>query len=675
MNSGKIEENDRGENHARGWEDQERPHHLDPKLVILFALGAVHVAITLLVTVPGYISIDEAIYHYMMKSFAATGGLEVWTGYQEFPSWELTHRFLRIHSGRPVSQYPYLFPVVAMPFYLVWGFYGLFLVNSAAFVGTVALCFGIARRLFGDRDLALNSCLILVLAGFSWEYSQSAWPHSTAVLLVTASFYFMVRAYWDEAASSRSLFWAAAAGLTAGFAPGIRMDAFLVIPCIILPFLYARPWMPRHAAAVALAVLPGLAILSITNYIKFGVLSPFSYGTSMTGHTYKLPYLLVGTALAAVAVTWTLSRPTVIERVKRHIRPMAWAGFACLVLVVALPQTRDLLHKVIAGAYMMLVDLRTVDPNLWEPSLRRTAAGGLVYLGGMKKAFLQSMPYLTILVLPLVGLVRRKEDAPALSLLFLVPACVIGFFSYMKDHGGLSLNLRYFLPVLPFTSILTAYAIRHMQTRWDVRLTPTLLAASAVPAVCLYVLTVLGIQPAFRNQELGLLFTPLPVALAVLLFALCGELFPEETAPLMRKPAAVALVMALTWSAVVAFSYDYPLHRNQRVTNYSYGGMILKVVPENSIFFTAPYIDPFMRLIEKDRVRIALPGQDKFKDLPKLVEFHLKAGRKVFAAFPIQYWNELKEGPLAPYSVTPVWDFPGSFVGEVSMPGPEGAGS
>jgi hypothetical protein len=121
----------------------------------------------------------------------------------------------------------------------------------------------------------------------------------------------------------------------------------------------------------------------------------------------------------------------------------------------------------------------------------------------------------------------------------------------------------------------------------------------------------------------------------------------------------------------VAFSYDYPRHREQRAKNYSIGGQALQIVPPDSVFFTAPYIDPFLRLIEQDRVRIALPAQDNFADFPKIVEFYLNKGKRVFAIFPNRFWTTLKEGPLAPYRITPVMRFPGSHMAEISLK-PEG---
>ena len=124
-------------------------------------------AFTFFVTVPGHVSVDEGTYHMMVKNFSRTGTLGIWNGYDEFPSIELQAAGnLRSHDGRLVSQYPYLYPVLATPFYWLAGYRGLFFLNSLAFLGTILVCYALARSLFDDRQLALNACLILSLATY-----------------------------------------------------------------------------------------------------------------------------------------------------------------------------------------------------------------------------------------------------------------------------------------------------------------------------------------------------------------------------------------------------------------------------------------------------------------------------------------------------------------------------
>jgi len=640
------------------------------KILALVVLGLAHFAASIWFVAPGYLSIDEAIYHMMLKNFAATGGLEVWTGYQEFPSWELAHQFLRIHFGRPVSQYPYLFPVLGLPFFKLAGFYGLFILNSLAFVGVAALCFGVAYTFFKDVDLALNSCLVLILCTFAWEYSQAGWPHTISLLFILGAFYSAIKAFLNEPPSRRWLY-ALAAGLVAGFAPGIRMDAFLILPCILLPFLFAKPWRPMEAILICLAAAPGLTILSITNYIKFGVMSPFSYGTALSGHTPSVPIPLVVGAGGVILAVWVITREALAPVTRYRWRVLLGAVLAGLILLVLVPQLRETAVKELNGVNIMWVDLRFLDLNAVEPALSRTPQGGLMYMRALKKSLLQSMPYLAVLVLPLIAVMRRKEDFARLVILLLPLAVITSFFAYTKDHGGLCLNLRFFLPVLPFTSILTAYAMRHMHTKWKMQIAPVSWICLILLTIAAYLLFVEDLISSLEEMEFALLVVPLLISGFLLCLLVSGEVLKVQGAELLQKGAWTLLIVALSWSTAVAFSYDYPRHREQRAKNYSIGGQALQIVPPDSVFFTAPYIDPFLRLIEQDRVRIALPAQDNFADFPKIVEFYLNKGKRVFAIFPNRFWTTLKEGPLAPYRITPVMRFPGSHMAEISLK-PEG---
>jgi len=487
----------------------------------------------------------------------------------------------------------------------------------------------------------------------------------TSLLFISGAFYLAVRAFFGAPGRQRWL-WAIAAGLVVGFAPGIRMDAFLILPCILLPFLFARPWRPIEALLICLAAVPGITILSITNYIKFGVPSPFSYGTGPSGHTPAVPIPLVAGAGGILLAAWIMTREALAPLMKYRGRILLGFALVCLMLLALVPQLRETVQKALNGANIMLVDLRFLDPAAVEPAMSRTSQGGVLYLGALKKSLLQSMPYLTVLVLPLIALIRREENFVRLAILLLPLAVVTSFFAYTKDHGGLCLNLRFFLPVLPFTSILTAYAMRHMHSEWQAKIGLLGWICLTVLTIAAYLVSVEELINSFEELEFTLLVVPLLIAGFLLCLVVAGELLKVQGVELLQKAAWALLIVAMSWSGAVAFFHDYPKHREQRATNYSVGGRALQVVPPDSVFFTAPFIDPFMGLIEQDRVRIALPGQDNFADFPKIVEFYLKKGKRVFAVFPNPYWANLKAGSLAAYVVKPVLQFPGSYLAEIS---------
>jgi 4-amino-4-deoxy-L-arabinose transferase-like glycosyltransferase len=638
------------------------------KISILLALGLVHILVTLFFIVPGYLSIDEVVYDLSTKSFSQTGGFEVRNGYRELPSPEMHHEFFPPHNGRLVAQYPYLFSVLATPMYLIAGFYGLFVVNAIAFVGVVLLCYGIANRLLRDRNLALNACLILVLCTFAWEYSQAAWPHMTSVLFISAAIYCAVRSYIAET-KREALRWAVGAGLAAGLGPSIRMEAALLPPALLLPFLFARPWRPAEALAIVAGTLPGLAAFGFANYEKFGGLSPFSYG----GPIIISPWLIAA-ILGLLILGWVITRTPWQGALEKHRIKLFWAAAAALAGLLVVPQARSFLLYMWGNFWVSVGDVRSLDASLILPAMTRSSGGGVVYIGAQKKALLQSLPFLVVLVAPIARVLRGEEDYPALLILLLLPITVIGYYAYAFYYsgglaGGLCLNYRYALPILPLLAILAAYGIERMKDRWGRPLTFRNAAILCFLTALVYFLFVRRLSSSLNDLEFPLLDIPLFIAGALFVVLLVGEIVQGDVMRVLRPVVWAILIIALAWSSLVAFFYDFPKHREQRARNYYTGGAVRRVVAPSSIFFTFPVIDPFMRVIENRHVGLAFPGRDHFKDFPRLVSGHLAAGRRVYGAFYNATWNRLKAGPLAKYTLIPRLEpMPGFMIAEITLP-------
>jgi len=630
-------------------------------IVLLAGLAVLQLAVSWWLLTPGYFFLDEVWYHWMTRDFSATGTLELWNGYDELPSIELTHANIPVRQGRIVSRYPYPFPALAVPFYRAFGYTGLIILNSLAFVGAIILCFGIARRLFRDDNLASLSCLIFAFATFTWEYSQGAWSHITALLFLEAAFYLMILAY-DRAGSRSALVWAAFSGLVAGFGPGIRIDNALALPGLLAPFLFARPWRPLEALSFILGTVPGLAVLGWTNLIKFGRFNPLDYGDG----TY-LSWGLPTAAAVVVAAAWTLSRPFADEFVRRRRLVLAAIGIVVLAAAFVLPSSQSLLKRGLGNFWVSVVDVRAVDPIVLAP-FERSADGEKVYIGGMRRSLVQSLPYLSLLLLPVLRLYRGRPDAAATLMLLVIPLTFVAYFSlFTHGYGGLGYNFRYLIPVMPFVAILSAYALREMKIAWG---HPPNLILLLVPAVFTAgaFFTSAGRPGVLPNQlEFPLLVAPLVMAGAVLCLILLGEIVTTEGARAIRGAAWVAATIAITWAGLVAFFYDFPHHRDLRIDNVRLADTALRMVPTNSLYFADPILSP--SIVDNRTIRIAFPSRDRGKDFPMLLEFHLKAGRRAFAAFPADFWKSLKGGPLQDYDVIPMCLLPAGIVlGEITPP-------
>lgn len=623
-------------------------------LLILFALS--HLLISIFTIIPGYLSIDEVTYHLMAKNYSESGGLEIWNGYREFPSPELESKFIFARKGRLVSQYPYVYPVLCLPFFRIWGYRGLFVINAIAFLGIVALCYIIAKKLFNDKNLAFNACFIFTLATFSWEYSQAAWPHAIETLFLMTAFFFFICSF-NEKKMKVALIMSLTCGFIIGFAAGIRLDAIFVLPCFIILFLFFKPYRPWPALSVCFGALPGLSVISATNYVKFGVLSPLSYGRSIgsfTGLSELTQYFpFAGLIAIVIIVVWILNRYPVTAILQGYKRPAIVIFLLFIVACVMIPGINTKAGKSLNGAYQLIVDFRVRDLDIKEGGLTRSKGGGMIYMGGLKKSLLQSCPYLVVLTLPFLKITRRENESIQVIMLFLIPFVFVSFYSYRNGwHGGLCLNLRYFIPILPFTSILTAHAWRDLSKSLDWRWGKfSFLTCIITTSIFLFLYQ----WPAtIHQEEFPFLTVPLLIALTLIIFLIGRIKFAKSNWHFVSRATLIALFTAMVWSGLVAYLYDYPLARRFRQYNFNVADNAAKIVSNNSILFTNDP-EPFFGLVKKLRVRIAIPTNDNFSDFKELIAFHLQKGHSVYTAFNSPRWEDIQKRELLnSFNVTPI---------------------
>jgi 4-amino-4-deoxy-L-arabinose transferase-like glycosyltransferase len=634
---------------------------LKVKYYILAVFLVLHLLYSLFCVIPGCLIIDDVTYSQMAKNFADSQSLEIWNGYQEFPSRELVGLGqLRAYNGRLVAQYPYFYPVLAWPFYRLAGFHGLFLLNSLAFLIILLMVYLLTRKLFADENLALNACLIFIFADFAWEYSQAIWPHALSTLFVVSATYCAVCAsYAARARSSAGL--AMIAGLLVGLGAGVHLSVFFGFPVMVIILLLACPWSRWAVTAFLLGTLPGLGLLSATNFRKFGTFSPFSYG-NVGGPTRGIgPYLpLVSFGLLALVMVWLCLQPRFRKIFAKHL----WLSLSLVILLggIALyqPSARNFGHKLWHGAHKIVVDLRVPENAALEPIQTRSPGGAILYVDGLKKSLVQSSPYLVILLLPLAAMVRREKDSIPLLALFLVPATFTGVFSYFAWHGGPCVNMRYLVPILPFTAILSAYAWREMSlgtgSFWG------WLAAAGAGLLALGLWHATSTPLSLEQQEAIYLKWPLVLAACLTLATLPLVFFRREKMALVRGLAVVLTVLALTWSGLVAFFHDYPWALRKRAYHYTVSQTMGAIIPPDSLL-VAQYPDPFYGLIEAGKVRLAIPRSvvpgagDDFADFGALIHFHLAHDRAVFAAFLPVVWEEItRRGLLHGYTIVGAWE-------------------
>ncbi|MCH8998747.1 MAG: hypothetical protein IID48_10905, partial [Proteobacteria bacterium] len=430
------------------------------------------------------------------------------------------------------------------------------------------------------------------------------------------------------------------------------------VPALVVPFIFVRPWRPWCALAACLGTVPGLAVLAATNDAKFGVFSAFAYSPNASGGAVDprsyLTVALVG--LAFLAVAWVISRHrgSVNARLGRWL---PWAGLAALTgIVLFVPTLQSFVYRMADGLFQLLVDLRVRDLDYAHGGLTRGPGGGLIYIGGLKKALLQSCPYLVMLAVPMAMLVRGTKDGLSLGALLLTPAAFVAAYGYFAWDGGQSLNLRYFTPMLPFTSVLAAFAWREITRDLPASRRRLAIVAGAAAGALYGAFVIVGPMAVWgpmtiERQEIVFLTLPLVIAVFALAFVLAQMIEPGEA---VRSAAAASLAVALVWSGMVAFTYDFPRADGVRKARGAFSQTLARVIQADSVVLTInPHL--FYGLPDDLRVRIAQPWQDDFQGLRPLVEISLDRDQAVYAWMTETMERTVRErGSFDAFAVVPL---------------------
>lgn len=559
----------------------------------LLALSVAHVLFTLFVNVPGYLTWDSGTYHLMVRTLLHTGSFFIDNDYESIASPLLAVAQTVPHGGHLVSQYPEYYTFLALPFFAVFGFQGFTVLNSLAFFGTCALIWRIARWFSPCADASVAAVVIYAMATFAWEFTQSSYPHLTSTFLVVLACWLAWGAWLEQPETApdrprRGLARYALAGLVFGIAVGVRLDS--LFGALALGVILIHGGRIRWTAGLAMfaGALPAVLGLAWINLVKFGAFSPITYGRAENaGNTASiLLYLPVAAIVVALIALYVFQARRKVRLERKYLILLGLAAGAGLVF---LPFGQRFLH----GVFQLVVDLR-IRPLSYEPALSRSPGNAVVYFGNVKKALLESSPYLVLIILPaLSGLLRGSYGVR--WLLWLVPLGFIGFYGFFAWHGSVGLNMRYFNPALPFLAILASHEWLRLRPVFVQR--RILYGAGIVVAWCVSVFFLLLHVRSLEQQETYLLNVSLALAgaLAILQIARYSKL--ENT--WIKRCMAVVFLFSLIWSSAVVLSRDYMMSRSVRGYFLNAAVWTEEALPQNAVILTH---SPDMTWVLLDRV-------------------------------------------------------------------------
>lgn len=615
-----------------------------PLIFLTFlGLGALGL-VTFLVTEPGFLSPDAGAYHIMASSFEATGGFDIENGYagSESPLLQMIH--FRPHEGRLVSQYPEFWTALASIFYPWLGYQGFFFISALSFLGVVYFTWSLGRELFDSWETGTLAAFILVFGSFMGVWSQSSYPHVFSTLLMLT----VCRALL-QGAKSGGLLWFVLAGISFGISLGVRTDSFLLVAPLVVFFVFWPKTRWQQVAAFFGGAFPWLAILSWINYVKFGRWSFLSYGN--TDHVHNRaesfgPLLVVG--LICFCLFWAGWRARGRKQLMLHA---AWLLVIGGWLIFGSVATGFAVHP-LHGILQLLVESRLRPLGLVEDgALERTASGALVYFDHVKKALLQSCPWVLITFFSLRFLLRSGPESRALLWLWSLPAVFLLFFGMMGWHGSIAHNMRYLTPILPFLAILLAWQLHGLLP--SANLGTWLLRMGGLFIFFVGIQLVFLTGKSVARQEVIFLTLPLLLALAGGVGWLFRDRFPRTVAGLI-----LGLVV---WSGAVAWTQDYQVMNRCHAGTAEYSTFVRERSDGGSIIFAQ--IPPYGAYIPRERRVLANPSFGNAEDIEALILEANRSGQPVFwiqekgnlspPSGRMQQWNWHELGRLPEEAVDP----------------------
>lgn len=578
----------------------------------------------------GHFIIDEGVYHLMAHNVNRGSWIHIDNGYEVFPYYPFTLRFLKANGLELASQYPPLFPVISSLFVKFLGVKGLILTSILSHFASIWIVFSVAKSVFKS---ASQSALVAVIYGFgtfSLVYAFSAFSQSLAMLLILLSVSPLIR---DRDLQNSDF---VISGLFTGLACLTRIDCLLVVVAIGCWILWVFPFRQAivYGLRVVFGMVPSVIILAQINYLKFGVLNPLSYGSN-TGNVSLSAHLMLFLTLLSVTLFICITKSSWYQYLQVKTKSFIWLGFSLLAMLVMWIIAFDTMEKALRGISGLLVDMRLLAISVPGPAMYFGPEGTVMYAGENKKALLQSLPLLSVGLLlgGVYSIMNRKKDNGHSLLLWLTAALTMLPFLLLGWHGGLSYNQRYFLPAIPSLLLLSFLVFREC---FSISRLLVYLMAGAVISVALFVLS--SVFPAIPFWGPCELLIPIVLSLMVF-FAGCNLIFSSSEVTQKAHCTTVFLVsVSVVWGIMTTLS-DLNSAHVRREESVRIGQWTEDLLDSKSILITN-YPDPYFGNI-KNEVKFANPVLDEFVSMQAILKQADQNHYKIYVSLPKKVLEEM----------------------------------
>ena len=522
---------------------------------------------------------DSYVHAEMARAFAESGAFHIAdnNGVAGAPALQP----ISTHALGDIAypQYPSGYGVVAAPFYAAFGLRGLVILNAISGGLVLALAYRLASKLY-NRNIAALSVFILAGATYFFNYAFGIWPHMFSVFLWLAIVVLTLDAHYDDRWRAR-IIRITAAGLITGFGAAIRVDVILAAPVVYLWLrLFARPHDRITPLTFLVSLAPGLIAAASMNAAKFGLFSPFYYGPnpgpdSLSRYLWLVPLLAV-TGLGSLVINIPKTVNDVYQRFDIKHLLIAAGVVITVIFILGFSFISNYLYSI----YVLVVDLQLYNGYYVQTGVERNEYGSLLFWGFPKRALLQSLPFATLLIIPVVEIFRGQR-LMAHSLCALCICAPICFYGLNQWHGGGSYNMRYFLPAVPFIAILSAYALSSIVKHLENINRTHILALSVVAAALFVSFEIIRTQYAPSLFALLALYPQLLLS-CLLALSIVAFLTLKKNRQKLAQTTFFISILAITYAGMLNFS-DEISNEKARAQQRDMAKMFARDIPNDAL--------------------------------------------------------------------------------------------
>ena len=262
----------------------------------LAAIAAFFVAMQLLVLPPdGFVTGDQGSKFLQTRAFAAHGPLDpsIDVASRDVdPDYRHQEPKLKNRRGRLVSEFLWLLPLLAAPFYRWFGLWGLYVIPAAAVLVTFLGVLSLTRTLGDDRPL--RSAWIVLLVTPLAAYGLELWEHAPATACIVAAAAWLAPVGGHRASLARSM----AGGAAIAVGTLFREEVIAALPALVIgrALILERDRLRDvvHTGGWALAGAVAVFVVSVPmNVLIYGAPLPMHVTQDAWEVARNTPYLQV----------------------------------------------------------------------------------------------------------------------------------------------------------------------------------------------------------------------------------------------------------------------------------------------------------------------------------------------------------------------------------------------